>query len=149
MKNFSKKLFKSNSVPDIDHPFFGKMLYAGGYWEVEELTYGNYSNISVSVNAHENGLFEPHENFTKNILSNLDETIKKLKLKISEQFESFLQKPVPDNFFDEFALIGLSTPENGDINNGWDISFECKSDQDHTFTVYFENGVASEISVDG
>ncbi|WP_024955859.1 hypothetical protein [Sulfurospirillum arcachonense] len=149
MKNFFKKLFKLSNVPDVDHPFFGKMLYAEGYWEVSELTFNQYSNLGITVNASENDPFEPHENFTKSILSNLDETIQKLKPKISKEFESFLQKPVPDNFFDEFTLVGLSTPENGDTNNDWEISFDCKSDQNHMFTVYFENGVASEVSVDG
>ena len=155
MLKFLKNLFRSKQPKTLSHSFFGELLFIdsldpaqGGYWE-GDIVIDNTQTISIAIHAPEEGPQTLHEQFWESVVSDFDKVIEKCHDVMKQEYEEWTEKSYPVNFSDEFIWEGIMIPKEGNENYEWDITFICKSDPDHTITVYFENGKAICASVDG
>ena len=151
-----KNLFRSKKDKTLSHPFFGELLYIdsldpeqGGYWEGDMVINNNTQTISIAIHAPEEGPQTTQEQFWNSIVSNFEAVIEKCHDVMKQEYEEWTEKSYPANFSDEFIWEGIMIPKEGNGDNEWDITFICKSDPDHTITIYFDNGKAISASVDG
>ncbi len=150
-----KSLLGMEKPKEMFHPTFGKLLYfdlqdpAKNYWEGEVAVEGHPEPVTLAIEAGESGPTEAQERFFRLIAGDFSRVILKCSKIMKTDYQQWCAKPYPTDFMQEFRWVGLTIPRNGDETNLWDISFDCLSDAEHHFVVYFENGQAVTCSIDG
>lgn len=150
-----KRLVGIKPRKEISHPTFGKLLFfelkapGTSYWEGEVHVEGHPEPVSLAIVAGESGPTASQEEFFRLIASDFSSVVFRCSPILKADYEQWCNKPYPTEFLQEFKWVGLTIPRDGNDSNPWDISFDCASDTDHQFTVYFENGKAATGSVDG
>jgi hypothetical protein len=140
--------------PDMKHTYFGDLMYDGigndkDIWEGEISLAPISDSIGIHITAGESGPTDNHVTFIETLKSNIEQVIEDITPKLKPSFEQWTDKSYPKEFFDEFKLVHITIPLNADLSNPWSISFDCKSDIEHMFTVEYENGFPIGVSIDG
>ena len=135
--------------PVVEHPYFGRLVFMlGAYWEGELVLPGEPEKIGLTVPAPETGPSEAQVELCQRLLADLDGFFTRCRTVFEPDFESWAEQPFPAHWRDAFVLVGLGLPEDGDERRPWDVTYFVGA-ANHYFTAYFENGVASYLTVDG
>lgn len=133
----------------LDHPYFGRLLFmSGNYWEGELAVTGVPEKVGLIVPASEDGPSPKQEAFCRELLADLDALFARCRPLFEGDFEEWTEKPFPAEWREEFLLVGLGLPADGDAQNPWDVGYFVDA-ANHYFTAYFEDGRPSYLSVDG
>ena len=140
----------------MDHPYFGTLTFyksaspqSENFWQGELFDSMSGATIGITIEAGSDGPVQEQVNFIQDMLNHKDSIPKKIERVLKPKYEEWTGKLFPSDFFSEFELSGVTIPEFGKDTNRWDISFEIQSDQSHMFTVYFSDGIAKNVTVDG
>jgi hypothetical protein len=135
---------------ELDHPYFGRLLFVprGGYWEAELVVEGMPEKVGLVVPAGESGPAAAQAELCRGLLADLDGLFARCRPVFEGDFESWTGKAFPSEWRDEFSLVGLGLPAEGDMMRPWDVCYFVDA-ANHYFTAYFEGGTASYLTVDG
>ena len=111
-----------------------------GYWEGEMVVMNMTENLKLKIIAPISGPAAAQEGFLRMIVENFDSLTKAVQPFLKAAFEDVTGQTYPEVFRNEFIWTHLSIPEEGERTNQWDISFTCKSGNQHLFTIYFDKG---------
>jgi hypothetical protein len=135
--------------PVVEHPYFGRMTHMPGeYWEAELVLSGEPEKIGVTMPASEEGPSAAQVEFCRHLLGDLDALFARCRPVFEGDFETWTEVPFPDDWRPAFVLVGLGLPADGDESRPWDVTYFVEA-ASHYFTAYFEDGVASYLTVDG
>lgn len=121
---------------------------AGGYWEGELVVPSLPEKVGLIVPAPATGPSLEQEEFCRTVLADLDGLFARCRPVFEGDFEQWTAKAFPSDWRNEFLLVGLELPENGDAARPWDVCYFVDA-ANHYFTAYFEAGRASYLTVDG
>ena len=147
-----QKMLGLTPLKVMDHPYFGKITFFDAekpYWEGSKKFDLPIGMIEIFIGADEAGPSENHIKFCKDFEQNISTTVESMRPLLEKEFEVWTGQKIPENFWSEFTCSGIAIPRDGNIKNNWDISFESRTEGEHLFTVYFENGSPTRITVDG
>ena len=140
---------------EINHEFFGKILFMGGdklkeddYWEAELEIKGTKEPITVLINAGKEGPDSKHVAFFKKCVSDLDTLFDKCWPIFEPDFQQWTGKPFSGNWRDDFDLMSIEIPREADENNEWTVGYYIDA-ANHYFTARFINGRPKYNEIDG
>jgi hypothetical protein len=140
---------------EINHEFFGKILFMGGdkhkeddYWEAELEIKGAKEPITVLIGAGKEGPDSKHAAFFKKCVSDLDTLFDKCWPIFEPDFQQWTGKPFSENWRDDFELMSIEIPREADENNEWTVSYYVDA-ANHYFTARFINGKPKYNEIDG
>ena len=140
---------------EMEHEVFGHMLFLEGeqggpegYWECE-LPYANREGVlSVLVNAPLFGPDPRHVAFYQQVISNPDALFLRCWPVFEPDFEQWAGKPFSGNWQDDFELLSIEIPTEGDESNEWTVGYFVAA-ANHYFTARFINGKPEFNEIDG
>jgi hypothetical protein len=132
----------------LDHPYFGRLICMGGYWEGELVVSGVPEKVGLVIPAPEAGPADAQAAFCRTLLRDLDGLFSRCRPVFEGDFEGWINKAFPADWRTEFSLVGLGLPEGGDESKPWDVSYFVDS-ANHYFTAYLEGGRPSYLTIDG
>lgn len=140
---------------EMNHEFFGKILFMGGdipkeddYWEAELEIKEAKEPITVLVNAGKEGPTSKHVTFYKNCVSNLDTLFEKCWPIFEPDFQQWTGKPFSGKWRDDFELMSIEIPKEADENNEWAVGYYVDAAH-HYFTARFIGGKPRYNEIDG
>jgi hypothetical protein len=134
--------------PVLEHPYFGRLTFMRDYWEGELVVPGVPEKVGLVIPAPETGPSEAQSAFCRAALSDLDKLFRRCRPVFEGDFEEWTERAFPDDWRDEFSLVGLGLPEDGDDSRPWDVCYFVDS-ANHYFTAYFDGGKPCYLTVDG
>ena len=150
-----KQLLFGKPPPEIQHDFFGRMLFMGGeepadddYWECEQSVAGVKEPIAVLVNAGINGPTPEQVAFYKEATADLDVLFGKCWPVFEQDFEDWTKKPFTGNWRDDFELMSIEIPRDANPDNGWHVCYFVDQ-ANHYFTARFVDGQPRYNEIDG
>ena len=120
----------------------------GEYWEADLVVPGVKDKVGLVVPAGETGPSDAQALFCGALLSDLDGLFSRCRPVFEGDFEEWTERPFPGDWREEFALVGIGLPEDGEESKPWDVTYFVDS-ANHYFTAYFEEGRPSYLTVDG
>lgn len=152
MKKFLKRLLFGPEPLTIEHPVFGKALLintkSGPYWEAEP----QFGNETLGVAIETVGAEPPTDvqaSFYLGVTRDLDSAFAKAAPLLIPEYEKWIKQRFPASWRTAFQFSGMSVPLEGNINNPWELQFECLTEkQGQLFTCYFEQGSPRNVSID-
>jgi len=133
----------------LDHPYFGRITFMPGeYWEAELVVPGLPEKVGVTAPAPESGPTEAQVAFCRGLLADLDALFERCRPLFEGDFEQWTGKSFPQDWREEFSLVGLGLPTRGDEAEPWDAGYFVDA-ANHYFTAHFEQGLPSYLTVDG
>jgi hypothetical protein len=148
---FLRRLFGGR--PKLTHPVFGPVLFfdfgaKGSYWEAEREVEGR--TIAVIIEGDETGPTDDQVAFYRTAIGDLDALFQRVAGIIGPEYASWVGAPLPERWRDAFAFAGITIPRGGEDTGPWDVSFDCLADRaGHMFTVAFERGQPTTVTIDG
>ena len=140
---------------EMNHEFFGKILFMGGdklkedgYWEAELEIKGTKEPITVVISAGKQGPDSKHVAFFKKCVSDLDTLFDKCWPIFEPDFQQWAGKPFSGNWRDDFELMSIEIPRETDENNEWAVGYYVNA-ANHYFTARFIGGKAKYNEIDG
>ena len=153
-QKLKEKLFGKPPV-SMDHPFFGSMLFMGGevpadndYWEAELPITESRPPITVIINAPIAGPCQSQVDFCQWALSDQDALFQQCWPIFEPDFESWAHKHFSGDWRDDFELVSLEIPRDGDNCHDWAVSYYVNA-ANHYFTARFVGGKAKFNEIDG
>jgi hypothetical protein len=154
LKKLKEIIFRKPLI-EMNHEFFGKMLFMGedipaedDYWECEIGIKGYKKPIAVSIIADIEGPTPGQVEFYKQVSSNLDDLFKRCWPIFESDFEQWTGKKFSGQWKDDFELEGIGIPKDADTHNDWHVCYFVDS-AGHYFTAQFENGEPKYNEIDG
>ncbi|EJG1164640.1 hypothetical protein NMZ99_002008 [Vibrio parahaemolyticus] len=151
-----KKLLRSTPAePDLIHDFFGPLHSEAvgdedDFWQAELIFEPTGEEICINIIAGLEGPTESHVNFYVWFLENYESEFDRVSVSLINEFEAWFQKEINGPFLKNFEFSSLTIPKNGDINNFWEISFECMAEPNqHLFTVQLKENQVQNVCADG
>ena len=140
---------------EMDHEFFGRILFMGGdipkeddYWEAELENKEAKEPITVLINACKEGPTIEHVAFYKRCVSDLDTLFNKCWPIFEPGFQEWAGKPFNGKWRDYFKLMSIEIPRDADENNEWTVGYYIDA-ANHYFTARFINGRPKYNEIDG
>jgi hypothetical protein len=140
----------------IDDPVFGSLLFmkmSGGrpsYWEGKGVFPPLGAEIEYFVDAEESGPGEPQHRFWRELCDRYAPLAPVLEAQLAAAYSSWLRREPPPAIFRTFSLASVSIPASFSDAAEWDLSFDCRDDEEHLFTVPMKGwSPEGEVSVDG
>ncbi len=137
------------------HAFFGKVVFMGGatpepddYWECEQSVDGVKEPISVLIHAGLAGPGPRQVGFYRERMADLDELFRQCWPVFEPDFEQWTGKRFTGRWRDDFELMSVEIPLDGDINNDWSVCYFVAA-ANHYFTASFERGLPRYNTIDG
>ncbi|MCW8884989.1 MAG: hypothetical protein OQK12_06995 [Motiliproteus sp.] len=153
-QKLKEKLFGKRPI-EIDHPFFGTILFMGGeipaendYWEAELVIAEEKPPITVIINASVTGPNQSQIDFYQRAIADLDALFQQCWPIFEPDFETWTQKPFSGDWRDDFELVSLEIPWQGDRCQDWAVSYYVNG-ANHYFTARFVDGQPKFNEVDG
>ena len=87
--------------------------------------------------------------FYKNLQSDFNLYVEKIKPLIEEEFRNWKDDFVINDFMKEFELEHISIPGSDETPLSWDMSFTSIHDLNHTFTIDFSDYEPNGVLIDG
>jgi hypothetical protein len=150
-----KELILCSPPIEMDHHFFGKILYMGGgipketgYWEAEMVIEGSKEPVAVLINAPKEGPGDKHVNFYKKYVNDLDALFKKCWPIFEPDFQQWTNKTFSGQWRDDFEFMSIEIPREADETNEWTVGYFVEA-ANHYFTVRFIDGKPRYNEVDG
>lgn len=143
-----------STVPDIEHPVFGKIIFSQGangpYWIHETYEHDSQEDVCVSIDTvNTDPPSKKQQEFYLNVMGQIDNYFEISSELIIPKYESYVGEKFPKKWKDAFFLGSFSVPLEGDEMRDWDITFTCKTkDSGYLFTCYFEGGNPVYVCVD-
>lgn len=148
------KLFGPPPV-ERQHPFFGRILYMGsdeddpkGYWEAEKIVEGQAEPLTVLINAPLSGPDDKQVQFYRDAMSDQYELFSRCWPIFEPDFPQWTGKNFNGNWQDDFQLVSIEIPKDGDIHNEWSVSYFVEA-ANHYFTARFINAKPTFNEIDG
>jgi|GEM_PF-5226790 len=147
-----KNIFRKKGIR-IPHSLFGELQFIPprktnpGYWEGEMVIMNMTEGLQLQIVAPISGPVAAQEDFLRLIVENFDSLTKSIQPFLKAAFEDATGNTYPEVFRNEFIWSHLSIPEAGERTNPWDISFTCKSNSKHIFTIYFDKGSPFQATI--
>lgn len=155
MFQFIKNCLKAFKPKPIHHSFFGQLHYfefsdsSKNYYEGKLNLGGPLGEVEVYIDADNSGPSKGQESFCTHLWKNPNTLAESIKELLYKHFEEWTGKAAPKEFWQEFNCTGITIPINGDEHYDWDVSSASKTDKNHLFTVYFQNGKAKDVLIEG
>ena len=148
IKNFFT--FKKNTK--ISHDFFGTLSYTSSedtrkhYWSGNI----NYTGDSIELRIFTDGDTPSLKQveFFNEVMKSLQKIVEDSSRFIEKNFKIWSGKNYLENFLIEFRCKGLDIPEDGSLQNDWQITFVRKSDENFVFTIFLEKGLVVNTDLD-
>jgi len=135
--------------PTLDHPFLGRLTFMSpDYWEGELVISGLADKVGLVIPAPGTGPVEAQVELCRRLLGDPAQLLERCRAVFEEPYETWVGRPLPEAWKDDFALVGLGLPEGGDEAAAWDVCYFVDA-ASHYFTAYFEAGVPTSVTVDG
>ena len=154
MKFLTTFFEKFKREPDLIHPVFGELTSDcdgsdDGFWQLNSSVSIHGNDVYISIVAGFDGPSDKQVTFFNLFKENLSSEIDLVKPFLLERYESWEEGSISDTFESIFSVEGLTIPKNGDRNNDWSVSFGCRDDESHLYTVHFKNGKPDWCAADG
>ena len=140
---------------EMNHDFFGKILFFGGdtpkdddYWEAELDIKEAKEPITILINASKEGPTNKHVEFCKKCISDLDTLFDRCWPIFKPDFQQCTGKQFSGNWTDDFELMSIEIPREADENNEWTVGYYVDA-ANHYFTARFINGKPEYNEIDG
>ena len=154
LKKFIEKILGKPPL-EMDHDFFGKLIFMGGdstagddYWECELTINGCEDPIGISITADIEGPTAAQVELFNQLTADLDDLFNRCWMIFKSDFKQWTGKTFSGHWRDEFTLVGLGIPKDADINNDWHVCYFVES-ANHFFTAQFEGGMPTFNEIDG
>lgn len=150
-KEALRQFFQSEKPPEIDHSVFGRisalrMKDGALFWETEDRVDPVLGPLDLFFDAPPSGPRDEQVAFYRWFCTNYAKLKEDFRQQLAAAFNRFNDSE-PDNVFHVLTLSGLGLPADGKQTSPWDVSFEAEDKM--LYTVYFEDGVVTNVSVDG
>ena len=150
-----KELILGKPPVELDHSFFGKILFMGGeipkdddYWEAEMNIDGSKEPITVLINAPKEGPNDKHIMFYKKHISDLDALFEKCWPIFEPDFLLWTNKTFSRPWRKDFEFMSIEIPRDADEKNKWTVGYYVDA-AGHYFTARFIDGKPQYNEVDG
>lgn len=150
-----RELFFGKPPLEMHHDFFGKIIFMGNdipadndYWESEIEIKDAKEPLTVLINAPREGPVDVHGRFYEQAVADLDLLFEKCWRVFKPDFKQWTNKEFSGNWKDDFELMSIEIPRNGDENNEWTVTYYVDA-ANHYFTARFIDGVARYNEIDG
>ena len=139
----------------IEDPYFGPLLYMkaarghSSYWEGALNLEPLHKRIEVYIDAPSPE--EPTSQAQRDFFRWVERDYSSICSIVEERFraEPWAQQLVSGRFEDAFCISSLSIPLCRAPGEEWSIVFEAAADEDHIFTVHFQDREVLSVSIDG
>lgn len=148
-----KNFFASKKNTTILHYFFGTLNFVYSddtrkyYWSGNINYAGNSIKLRIFTDGDAPSLMQV--TFFKEAMKSLQAIVEDSSRFIEKSFKIWSGKSYLDNFLIEFKCKSLDIPENGSLQNDWEITFVRKSDNNFIFTIFLEKGLVVNTDLDG
>ena len=150
-----KKIIFGKPPIEMNHEFFGKILFMGGdipkeddYWEAELEIKEAKEPITVLIKTGKEGPNIKHIAFYKKYVSDLDTLFDKCWPIFEIDFQQWSGKPFSGKWRDDFELMSIEIPREADENNEWTVGYFVDA-ANHYFTARFISGKPKYNEIDG
>ncbi len=150
-----KEMIIGKQPIEMEHDFFGRILFMGGdepadddYWESELSIKEAKEPLTIIINAPVSGPTKHHVDFLENAVSDLDALFKKCWPIFKPDFQQWTNKELNENWKDDFELLSIEIPKNADENNEWTVGYFVEA-ANHYFTARFIDGEPRYNEIDG
>ena len=150
-----KEIILGKPPVDMEHDYFGKILFMGGgkpadddYWEAEAPIKEAKEPLTILINAPISGPTEAHVEFYKKAVSDLDALFGKCWPIFEPDFQQWTDKRFSGNWKDDFELMSITIPRGADENNEWTVGYYVDAAK-HYFTARFIDGKPKYNEIDG
>jgi len=82
------------------------------------------------------------------VLADLDALFERARPRIREEYESFVEKPMPKEWREAFQLDHIELPDPEEPQPEWQVSYWCEAAQ-HWFVVDFRGDAVTHVQIDG
>lgn len=137
-------------------PLFGSLLFmrmSGGrrsYWEGRALFPPLGAEIEIFVEAEEDGPGAPHHAAWRELCDRYAPLAPALEAKLAAAYASWFRRDAPAAIFRTFSLASVSVPASYSDAEEWELSFDCRDDEEHLFTVLMKGwSPDGDVRVDG
>ncbi len=153
-KKLRELLFRKPPV-EMDHEFFGSIVFMGedkpaddDYWESELAIADNPKPVTVLINAPVTGPEDSQVIFCQQALSDPDGLFGRCWPVFEPDFEQWTGKAFGGDWRDDFVLISIEIPRNGDESHQWAVCYYVDA-ASHYFTARFVAGRPAFNEIDG
>ncbi|GHA28974.1 hypothetical protein [Oceanisphaera arctica] len=147
LSKLKERLFGKPPI-ERHHEFFGRIVFMGGdkaepndYWESEQ-------PVSVLINAGLAGPGSPQVEFYRGCIADLDELFRQCWPIFEPDFELWTGKAFTGKWRDDFELMSIELPVDGDVSNDWSVCYFVDA-ANHYFTASFKRGLPRYNTIDG
>jgi hypothetical protein len=150
-----KEMIIGKPPVEMEHDYFGKILFMGGtepadndYWEAEARIDDAKEPLTLLINAPLSGPTKAHVEFYEKAVSDLDALFSKCWPIFESDFQQWTDKNFSGNWKDDFELMSIEIPRCADENNEWTVSYYVDA-ANHYFTARFVDGKPKYNEIDG
>lgn len=150
-----KGLIAGKQTQQMEHDFFGTIRFMGGdrptdtdYWEAELSIDGVQEPLTVLINAPESGPNANQIEFFHQAVSDPDALFEKCWPVFAPDFREWTNREFSGNWRDDFELLSIEIPANGDADNEWSVGYFVEA-ANHYFTARFIDGKPTYNEIDG
>ena len=142
-------LLGREQVIELDHPDLGPIVYfghkgQGGHWEAELGHPAQPEKFSITLPGPVSGPDPAQAALARSTARDLDALFERCRASFQQEFPKWSRSPWPEGWKAAFVLDGLGFEGGGRWSACWFVR-----PANHYFTARFENGVVSEVVVDG
>ncbi|MGJ4911341.1 hypothetical protein [Bradyrhizobium sp. HKCCYLS2033] len=136
---------------ELDDVFFGRLVSMGSYWEARRQFSPTRTEIELFIDApgerqppnqRQREFFAWVERDYADIIRNVDQVARPI-------CERWFRKPTEGPFEAEFILSSFSIPLPSDGPAEWEMSFDSRTDPNHTLVVELRGAEALVAHMDG
>jgi len=150
-----KNLVYGKPAIQMEHPFFGKIRFMAGdrptatdYWEAGLPVAGCKEPLTVLINAPVSGPNANQVMFYQQAVADPDALFQKCWPVFEPDFREWTNLQFSGNWRDNFELLSIEVPANGNANNEWSVGYFVDA-ANHYFTARFVDGKATYNEIDG
>ncbi|RBP53587.1 hypothetical protein [Arenicella xantha] len=150
-----KEIILGKPSIEMEHEYFGKILFMGGdkpadddYWEAEASIKEAKEPLTILINAPLSGPTEAHVAFYKNAVSDFEALFGKCWPIFEPDFQQWANKQFSGNWKDDFELMSIEIPRDADERNEWTVGYYVDAAK-HYFTARFIDGKPTYNEIDG
>ncbi len=145
----------SPQEPDMVHEYFGDLHSEAigdkdDFWQAELIFEPTGQEICLNINAGLEGPSDGHVKFYEWFKENYETEFLRVSSFLIDEYETWFKKKMEGPFIKDFEFSSLTLPRDGNIQNNWEIAFECMADPDqHLFTVELVDNEIRNVRADG